>query len=121
MFVYTLPAISTNVSMHYCGGELASISFFSDNSDGCVCGVKKMKRSCCETKHLSFTFKDSHQKADVVALKSIEQTELQLLPDFSAFTFVMKKFYVLNIHHNFNDPPNSFKEPLYLLNRTLRI
>ena len=47
ILAYTLPAISMNVSMHYCGGKLASISFFSDNEDGCVCGVKKMKRNCC--------------------------------------------------------------------------
>ena len=48
LFLFLIANSGMVVSVHYCGGSLASIDFFSGEKHNCPCGEKPMKDNCCE-------------------------------------------------------------------------
>lgn len=50
---YTAGVLGMDVSLHFCGGSVQSISFNAGEKDGC-CGKKKKKMRCCRDKNLSY-------------------------------------------------------------------
>lgn len=55
LFVYLLPAIGVQASVHFCGGEISSIALFNKTEPCCCKSTKqgkyrKMPSDCCDTK-----------------------------------------------------------------------
>lgn len=115
-----IPAFGVHVSVHYCGGEVASIALGTPGVDACACGSKTMKSGCCDDKHYAFEVEDDQiqtQQNSVVSEKdddfSISYSTL-FEPEFDG--------YFLNTRsYNFLHPPNWIKLPLYKLHRVFRI
>ena len=120
MFLYMIPAIGVNVSMHYCGGELVSVSHQLSEKKKCLCSPNKMKKGCCEDKQQTFKIDDSQQKAELFSQKFN-----------NAFVFEVKQPLVFQnpiayksidrVNYSIFHPPNLYREPLYLLNSVFRI
>jgi hypothetical protein len=62
VFLYIVPVVGVNISMHYCGGELTSVSQPWMEVQKCLCGNKAMKKSCCEDKLQTIKLDTDHQK-----------------------------------------------------------
>lgn len=115
-----MPAIGINISVHYCVGEIVSVSIGSSNTDKCVCGSKKMKKNCCQNKNFSFKLKDNQQKEPQFSLNTVKSFDFRpaLL---STFAFHYQPTFVENVLYNSHHPPNNLKQPLYILNQVFRI
>lgn len=120
MFLYMIPAIGVNVSMHYCGGELTSISHGLSEKKKCQCSPNKMKKGCCEDKQQTFKIDDSQQKAELVSPKFNNAFVLQVE---KPLVFQKPTAYksIGRVGYSIFHPPNLYREPLYLLNSVFRI
>ena len=119
-FLYVIPAIGINISVHYCGGEISSVSFGSGYVEKCACGSKKMKTDCCKNKQISFKLKSDQQKTSHVALNFFKSvTFLPIV--FSTYSFSFQPAFDKNIAYNDYQPPDKLKQPLYILHRVFRI
>lgn len=107
------------VSVHWCGGKLASIDLFSDGGHSCKCGKRAMKPNCCKdetvqlkandelAKATQFTFKVALLKISFIPTKQIE-----VLPS-AQYLYAASDFY--------HPPPFKPKAPIYLLDRVFLI
>ena len=116
MLLYVIPAIGVNVSMHYCGGELVSVSHKLSEKKKCLCSPNKMKKGCCEDKQQTFKIDDSQQKAELFSQKFN-----------NAFVFEVKQPLVFQnpiayksidrVNYSIFHPPNLYREPLSTINQ----
>ena len=44
--IYSISVIGIHADMHFCGGELSSVHFFTSNEESCGCGESETM-SCC--------------------------------------------------------------------------
>lgn len=120
MFFYLIPAIGVNVSAHYCGGELASVTHKFSEKKTCSCSPKKMKKGCCEDKQQTFKMDNSQQKTELLSQKFINTFQFQLtVPTTLQIPVVFES--IARVNYTLFHPPNLFKRPIYLLNSVLRI
>jgi hypothetical protein len=71
-------AIGITITLHYCGGDLASLGFF--NKTSCCCDdekVIKKKDDCCKNEYKSFKIKDEQIKAELNE-KKFQQVDFSL-------------------------------------------
>lgn len=120
LFLYLIPAIGVNISAHYCGGELASVSHEFSEKKKCSCSPKKMKKGCCEDKQQTFKMDNSQQKAELISQKFNAPFQFQLtVPTIFQIPVVFES--IDRVDYTLFHPPNLFKQPIYLLNNVLRI
>lgn len=120
MLLYLIPAIGVNVSAHYCGGELASVSHNFSEKKKCMCNPKKMKKGCCEDKQQTFKIDDTQQKAELLSQKCNGSFYFPVaIPAIFQIPTVFKSIDRVN-YASFH-PPNLFKRSIYLLNSVFRI
>ena len=117
LFLFSNSGIA--VSVHWCGGKLASINFFLDGEHSCKCGKKPMKQNCCKDKtiHLKASnelSKPNHFAFKISTLKSVFELPIQIVELHSAQQlYVTTDFYPRN--------PYKSKVPIYLLDRNFLI
>jgi hypothetical protein len=58
VLLYTLAVVGINLSVHYCGKRVSSVSI-GTQSKKCCCGTKKAD-SCCKTKHIKAKVNDTY-------------------------------------------------------------
>lgn len=121
-FIYSLSAVGACVTIHYCGGEVASVSVFSAEGKKCMCPVKdgQMKKGCCENKTLTFKIKDDQSKlnAFVFNAQKIFDAQLAILPIAEAIRYAV----IVEVQsYSAHNPPDPVKQPLYILNQVFRI
>ena len=121
MLLYLIPAIGVNLTQHYCGGNLAFVSHKFSEKKTCVCGPKKMKKGCCEEKHQSFKIDDSQLKAHSIVSDFTGFSPADITTSHSFPIEINLLGYVSEISDTSLHPPNLYKRPIYILNRTLRI
>ena len=112
LFLITNSGIA--VTVHYCGGKLASVDIFSNGNHKCKCGNKPMKPNCCKDKTTvfksntdlaktnHFTFKLTTQKDIYNVVQQIESDNL------ISFNFATSDYY--------RPPFYKLRVPIYLLN-----
>jgi outer membrane protein W len=106
--------------VHYCGGELSSISIGAKSENPCTCGSKKMKKNCCEDKTFSYEVDDNQAKTQECLLTFSNSFNLDVaLP--SSFEICYVCFPTIVSEYYFHHPPNNVKPPLYILNQVFRI
>ena len=120
LLLYLIPTFGINVTVHYCGGEISTISFGTVTKDKCACGSKKMKKNCCEDKNFSFEVDDNQAKTQESVLTFTTPLNFNIaLPQSFEFSYTF--FPVLVSTDYFHHPPNYVKQPLYILNQVFRI
>ncbi len=120
MILYVIPLIGISITVHYCGGEISSISWFQTQDDKCDCGSEKMKGDCCQDK--SFTFianfeqiKSNKISDEVFNVVFFELPKVeQIFKHFDVSRLSQRKLY-------WQHPPNLYTDPLFILNSVYRI
>ena len=99
------------LSIHWCGGKLASIDFFPDGEHKCKCGKRPMKPNCCKDKTLQLKANDELAKTTQFAFKVavpkidfIPIIQIEVLPS-AQFLYAASDFY--------HPPPYKPKSPIY--------
>ena len=120
MLLYLIPAIGVNVSAHFCGEELASLSHAVARETKCFCGSRETKKPCCEDKQVKIKIDDNQQKAELLTQKFSNPFHIQFtIPAVLEIPYVFKSAEPFN--YSYYNPPNRYKQPIYLLNRVFRI
>ena len=120
LFLYMIPVIGINASVHYCGGKIASVSFGAEKAQKCACGSKKMKKNCCKDKEFSFKLKDSQQKTQQVTLNFFKTVDSHSFLIYASI-FLYQSFVIQKEFYNAHHPPNHIKPSLYILHQVFRI
>lgn len=93
--LYLVSAIGFTISLHYCGGDLASLAIF--NKASCCCDEQKeikKKDDCCKNEYKSFKIKDEQIKAELNS-KRFQQDDFNLNKN-STLTFFEKNIEYSN-------------------------
>lgn len=116
---YLLTSIGGSFSLHYCGGNLKTISISAVSEKTC-CGKKIMKKGCCHNKTILIKVKDKHQsnKIDKITYAKAIFTLDNSKPEVNFVTSYFKEY---KSPENFHSPPIALKTPIYLKNRVLII
>jgi len=121
LFIYLFSCISLVIDFHYCGGDLAFVSLYQADEDGC-CGDDEEKiPGCCNDKLIVIDTDDSEAGKKYI-VKGID--EVKCVAVYVPFTtvlvnneFVLKKM-VIPINHA---PPDVLQSHLFIKNRVLLI
>jgi hypothetical protein len=107
------------VSVHWCGGKLASIDFFADGEHNCKCGKKPMKPNCCKDKTVQLKANDELAKTSHFAFKIASPKFLFAFPTLIETVPAAQHQYLVS---DFYHPPQfKPKTPIYLLDRVFLI
>lgn len=115
-----IPAIGVNISVHYCGGDISSVSFGTNKVSKCLCGSKKMDKDCCKDKQLSFKAKYDQHKTSQITFKPLKPFATYQLA-IPTYSISFQPLVVENTTYNDYYPPGKLKQPLYILHRVFRI
>lgn len=121
LILFLIPAIGIHGTVHFCGGEFASITINGIGSkEKCGCGSAKMAGDCCNDEDFSFQLEDDQYKPRQLSLsigKSIDFSPAFITQvSFSYISpFIQEGLY--NAHH----PPDDVKTPLYILHQVFII
>lgn len=119
-FLYVIPSMGINISVHYCSGKFSSVSIGSNYVSKCGCGSKKMKKECCQDQQFSFNIKYEQYKPseiDFDFFKSFTSCPLA----FIAYSCSFQPLVGGNSSYNAYHPPTQLKQSLYILNQVFRI
>lgn len=116
LFVYLTPTVGVTVSWSRCNDRNMKV----DKIEKCICKPGNPNKKCCDSKKYTFKFKDSQQKADILAQKFSNPVVDIVLPT-SVLSF--PDFYPAIKQQDFKlpRPPNRTTADIYLINRVLRI
>jgi len=121
MLLYLIPAIGVTVSVHYCGGRLASVSLNpSDTEHKCPCGSKKMKKDCCKDVVNTLEL-DDDQKRPQPMLLNIGAIAIAHHVVACTQAFNHKSPAISAEFEHCSHPPDDLKHPLYLRYQVFRI
>ena len=120
LFLYAMPSLGINVTLHYCGGKYTSFSIAKSNDNLCACGSKKLKKKCCEDKTISFEVDDEQTNSQEI---SISISKLYSYPKVLTYSFEFLKNSkdAQEKEDYFYPPPNQRKQSLYILNQVFLI
>ncbi|MFM9943992.1 MAG: HYC_CC_PP family protein [Bacteroidia bacterium] len=119
LFLFLIANSGLVVNVHYCGGSLASIDFFSNEKHKCPCGETPMKENCCAEQTAVLKVSNVIEKTDLYILKN-------QLPTFEFIGFInltIKPYLCLKyaVPDFYYPPPFKPKAPIYLLDRVFLI
>ncbi|MDZ4759059.1 MAG: hypothetical protein SGJ10_13100 [Bacteroidota bacterium] len=121
LFCYLIPAIGLSVSVHYCGGRLASFSIIGTDEAKCPCGDMPMKKDCCKDKTASFKIKDTQRNSKqiiVIVYKGFKQLPIASTPLYGInYTSIFSEQEIQFDH----PPPLLNEQAIYLLNQVFLI
>ena len=118
LFLFLLTNSGMALSMHWCGGKLASISFLSIEKHSCKCGKKTMKPGCCKDKITHLKANDELNKTNVLTFKiSVPKLEV----DIQTYPLIPKEVSPYSGCNFYHPPPYKPKSPIYLLDQVFLI
>lgn len=102
------------VTIHSCGGKIASIELISTNKHSCKCGKKVMKPGCCKSKTSTLNAQKDLVKVNQYIFKTV-------VPEFELSTFVLCVVVPTSVSASsilafYRPPPDNPKVPRYLFN-----
>ncbi len=118
LFLFVITNSGMAISIHWCGGKLSSVDFFSCSKNKCACGKKAMKPGCCKDKKVQFKVKDDLVKSNTVVFKV---SPPMLAISAQQFTIVPKVCFQYSAIDFYHPPPFKPKAPIYLLDRVFLI
>ena len=117
-FLYVTVASGVVVNIHYCMGNLSSVSYGYDKHSACdKCGMKERK-GCCHTEFKVVKLQDAHQLVQAAEKMSATPVLLPVTPiDYTAGNLPAKS--TLSLHYH--SPPDKRVNEVYLHNLAFRI
>lgn len=112
-FLYISLSTSAAISIHYCGGELESISINSQ-SEGCCCGSSEISRDCCKDESLVLKLDTDQTISSVQNILPEQIIILSILTN--QFELLNENGIDLIVDNYFVPPPKS--QPIWLMNCT---
>lgn len=106
------------VTMHWCGGKLTSVDYFSSGHN-CPCGKKAMKKDCCKDKTTFLKMKDDLAKTSQLTFKT--PSPKFLFAFINVFELVPSAQFQYSVVSFYHPPPFKPKVPIYLLDRVFLI
>ncbi len=113
LFLFLITNSGIAVTIHSCGGKIASVTLVSSNDHRCACGKKVMKPGCCKSKTTTLKAQKDLAKTNQLIFKSA-------VPDFDINLVSFCEFIPSTLYTNYSSafyrpPPNNSKVPIYLL------
>ncbi len=105
------------MAIHWCGGKLVAIDFFSAQKNHCPCGTKPMKKGCCQDRITTIKANDELAKSNNLNFKV---TQVSLIPK-EFFVSVISAHFHFVISDFYYPPPEHFKVPIYLTDQAFLI
>jgi hypothetical protein len=107
-FLYLVPSIGINGSLHFCGGELAAIVLIPSDEHPCGCGPDEpMDGGCCQDEAFTFKIKDNHKNVDSQLIPS-DLNDIAFAPSlgFNLFEFSIQSSNVEQLISKAKEPPD---------------
>lgn len=119
-FIYFFAAAGVSINVHYCGGEVEEVSFFSQGEKSCCCG-NESEAGCCKDELSYIKLNDSHQQSTHVSIPHSEFVFLKAFygPLALQFSAAAKELSPLAVSPH--GPPLISRLPLFLQNQRLLI
>lgn len=118
---YAVSVIGLALSMHFCGGKLASVALYSNKTACKFCKaepVDKKDDGCCKNTKVDVKVKDSHQAQASVKLPKVFSLETLLPPYVVAFLKPVLPKYFGGLENK--APPRASSISLQILNCVFR-
>ena len=119
--LYVVSVIGIALSMHFCGGKLASVSVYAAKSACKICKAEasdKKDDGCCKNTKVDVKIKDSHQAQASFKLPKLFSFESFLLPSVHN---VFKKLMPSIFGYGENEsPPRASSVPIRVMNCVFR-
>lgn len=118
---YVFSVVGVALSIHFCGGRLASVSFSSAKTGCKLCKLEPVAKKggdCCKNTKIEVKVKDSHQTTNGVNLFKVLAVKLFHLPKnihFSPVILIGQRAKRSN-----KAPPRGLHIAVYLLNCVFR-
>ena len=119
--LYTISVLGFALSMHFCGGKLASVTAFSSKPACKYCKaepVQKTDDDCCKNTKVEVKVKDSHQGENVVKLPAFFSTAV-IVPVTVVELFLPSSSPYLQKVDN-KAPPGALSVALHVFNCVFR-
>jgi hypothetical protein len=116
--LYLTVTSGITMNLHYCGGKLKTVSFFSNNEKGC-CGTKKKSKGCCKDKTKLIKVEENHKASKVTEASNPTVHLVALLS--SQLLFNLSNDNSVDIISKYYSPPVLYDNPLYLKHQVLLI
>ena len=104
--------------MHYCGGHVKKIAFYTVNDEDGCCGSEEESDGCCKNKSSFIKVKDDHHSfGGVKILPSLVKCGDVIQPEL-LISLTSVYSYLKETDH---DPPVFYDNPIYLKHKVLLI
>lgn len=119
LLVYTLSSTGATINLHFCCGELDSVSLSAQKKDDCEkSGMGLSKERCCDNKHVELKVKTDQEPA----LKWVQTQRVVCVPFVKPLVQNPVMVQMVPLHRLPNGPPESFSSlPLFIQHRVFRI
>lgn len=108
------------VNLHFCCGDLKTVSFSTVSNENSCCKSKKSTKGCCHDTATFIKVKEKHFGGETIKVRLAQFDTIDLVSNQyfkSALNLVNLDEFVVNFH----SPPPNYKTPIYLKNRVLII
>ncbi|KQB98760.1 hypothetical protein [Pedobacter sp. Hv1] len=118
---YLFSVIGVGLSMHFCGGKLASVAFYENKTACKYCKqepVAKKDDGCCKNTKVDVKVKDSHQTESSFKLPKLFSLDTYLHPRVSEVI----KYFLPNLFSRLENkaPPKSTGVAIHVFNCVFR-
>lgn len=120
LMIYLTFSVGFVISMHYCGGSLASLNLFAEASCCCDDDTMNQKDDCCKNEFKTLKISDEQNIQKEIAYKFSNDFEAALLPVPAFYTLSSVGFINKKIdNQRLPRPPNRASViPAYKLNNS---
>ncbi len=118
LLLFLIPNSGIAVSIHWCGGKLASFDLFAGGEHKCKCGKMDMKPNCCKNKTTLLKANNEMSKNTHFAFKISPKFFFILLTQINIVPTAQLECIVSDYYH---PPLFKPKTPIYLLDRVFLI
>jgi hypothetical protein len=119
LFLFLITNSGMAISVHWCGGKITSVDFFSAAKHPCKCGKKAMKPNCCKNKTTTLKANDELLKTSHFSLKSAFSESL--IPIVKQIEVMLSAQLNYSISVFYYPPQFKPKVPIYLLDKVFLI
>jgi hypothetical protein len=118
---YLFLSVGIRMNTHYCGDKISSVDFFFSKSKNC-CGNGEIAKTCCKDKISYFKLSDNQKNTSVLIFSTPDFSEA-LVPaiDYSKLYLFAKQDLPVYTSSFFDSDIPLRKNPIYLINRSLRV
>ncbi len=116
LFLITNSGMAVNV--HWCGGKITSVDFYSADKPPCKCGKRAMKPGCCKDIKSVFKAKSDFSNA-IASVFKLDISKIVFIPLKQLDPVRATQDYCFSVFYH--PPPFKPKAPIYLLDRVFRI